>query len=203
MPPSRYAKGFVGSVKQAHLAAAKIRCYLEKGDRGRADQAFLDLALAIDVHHGILLSEHAKLDRLEQDNDRLRSEVERRRVERDSAQEHERAAATMRTQEDDRQSQEENARLRAEVEAIRSELERARVTHSLPTRGRHEGQHEMERQGLESQLRLVHQDLDRTRSERDQARHRIIAMESTKFWKLRRSWFQLKRALHLPGADRE
>ena len=189
-----YAEGFVGSVKRAQLAAAKVRCYLEKGDRGRADQAFLDLAVAIDMHHGILLGEQAKQDHLGQENDRLRSELEQLRLERDRPAEHERAAAVA-WKETDGRIQEDNLRWRAEVDTLRSQLERAQSVLSRPTAGRYD----RERQELESQLRLTHQDLDRTHSERDQARNRIIAMESTKFWKLRRSWFQLKRVLHLPG----
>jgi 2-polyprenyl-3-methyl-5-hydroxy-6-metoxy-1,4-benzoquinol methylase len=36
-----------------------------------------------------------------------------------------------------------------------------------------------------------------------QAQARITAMETSKFWQIRKSWFQLKRSLNLPGADKE
>jgi hypothetical protein len=43
----------------------------------------------------------------------------------------------------------------------------------------------------------------RLQTELNWARCRIAGMESSKFWKLRRHWFRVKRALHLPGWDRE
>lgn len=36
-----------------------------------------------------------------------------------------------------------------------------------------------------------------------QAQQRIAAMETSKFWQLRKNWFQFKRSLSLPGADKE
>jgi hypothetical protein len=51
-------------------------------------------------------------------------------------------------------------------------------------------------QKIEAELRPARSDLDLAHS-------RIIAMESSKFWRLRRHWFRVKRALHLPGWDRE
>jgi 2-polyprenyl-3-methyl-5-hydroxy-6-metoxy-1,4-benzoquinol methylase len=36
-----------------------------------------------------------------------------------------------------------------------------------------------------------------------QAQARITAMETSKFWRIRKSWFQFKRSLNLPGADKE
>lgn len=53
---------------------------------------------------------------------------------------------------------------------------------------------------IETDLRAAQDDL---RSGLDLARSRITAMESSKFWRLRRHWFRVKRALHLPGWDRE
>ena len=53
---------------------------------------------------------------------------------------------------------------------------------------------------LDADLRAVRDDLWRARSGLDLARSRITAMESSKFWKLRRIWFRLLRGLHLPKA---
>jgi 2-polyprenyl-3-methyl-5-hydroxy-6-metoxy-1,4-benzoquinol methylase len=36
-----------------------------------------------------------------------------------------------------------------------------------------------------------------------EAQARITAMETSKFWQIRKSWFQIKRSLNLPGADQE
>jgi hypothetical protein len=43
--------------------------------------------------------------------------------------------------------------------------------------------------------------LEQTRLDLDLARGRIAAMESSKFWKLRRAWFQLKRAVGAAGTE--
>ena len=58
-------------------------------------------------------------------------------------------------------------------------------------------------QKIEAEFRAVRDDLSHARSDLDLARCRITAMESSKFWRLRRHWFCVKRALHLPGWDRE
>ena len=58
-------------------------------------------------------------------------------------------------------------------------------------------------QKIEAEFRAVRDDLSHARSDLDLARCRITAMESSKFWRLRRHWFRVKRALHLPGWDRE
>ncbi|AFZ03540.1 methyltransferase domain-containing protein [Calothrix sp. PCC 6303] len=42
-----------------------------------------------------------------------------------------------------------------------------------------------------------------TQQELLQAQARITAMETSKFWQIRKSWFQFKRSLNLPGADKE
>jgi len=44
-------------------------------------------------------------------------------------------------------------------------------------------------------------ELNRASAEIDVIRKRITAMESSKFWRLRRAWFRAKRALHLPGDE--
>ena len=56
-------------------------------------------------------------------------------------------------------------------------------------------------QKIDADLRAVRDDLWRARSDLDLARSRITAMKSSKFWKLRRRWFRVKRALRLPGWD--
>ncbi|MGF1492044.1 MAG: methyltransferase [Microcoleaceae cyanobacterium] len=45
--------------------------------------------------------------------------------------------------------------------------------------------------------------LNSTEMALEQARNRIIAMESSKFWKLRTKWFKLKRAMGLPDQEPE
>jgi hypothetical protein len=40
--------------------------------------------------------------------------------------------------------------------------------------------------------------LDQTQADLRQARTRIAAMESSRFWKLRRVWFRVKRSLGIP-----
>ena len=107
-----YAKGLVAEEKQTFIAAAELRCYLEKSDRPRVDRAFSRL----------------------------------------------------------------------------SDFALRTVDHL---------------QEVEADLRAVRDDLSQARSDLDLARCRIIGMESSKFWKLRRHWFRVKRALHLPGWDRE
>jgi hypothetical protein len=52
-------------------------------------------------------------------------------------------------------------------------------------------------------LQKIEAELPPARSDLDLAHSRITAMESSKFWRLRRHWFRVKRALHLPGWDRE
>jgi hypothetical protein len=52
-------------------------------------------------------------------------------------------------------------------------------------------------------LQKIEAELRPARSDLDLAHSRITAMESSKFWRLRRHWFRVKRALHLPGWDRE
>jgi hypothetical protein len=42
-------------------------------------------------------------------------------------------------------------------------------------------------------------ELEQVRAELDRVRGRVTAMESSKFWKLRRAWFRLTRALRGPG----
>lgn len=39
-----YAKGLVAEEKQTFIAAAELRCYLEKSDRPRVDRALLQLS---------------------------------------------------------------------------------------------------------------------------------------------------------------
>lgn len=104
-----YAKGLVAKEKQTFIAAAEVRCYLEKSDRPRVDRALLQL----------------------------------------------------------------------------SDFALTTVNHLKK---------------IETDLRAARDDL---RSGLDLARSRITAMESSKFWRLRRHWFRVKRALHLPGWDRE
>ena len=61
------------------------------------------------------------------------------------------------------------------------------------------------REGLlqeeEDELGRARTELARVQAEVHDARGRITAMESTKFWKLRRIWFRLKRTLHVPGLE--
>jgi glycosyltransferase involved in cell wall biosynthesis len=45
------------------------------------------------------------------------------------------------------------------------------------------------------------EELERARAEVDRLRGRIEAMESTKFWKLRRLWFRVRRAIGLSGQE--
>jgi hypothetical protein len=107
-----YARGLAGEEKQTFIAAAELRCYLEKSNRSRVDRALFQL------------SDFAR-----------------------------------------------------------------RTVGSL--------------QEIEAELRPIRDDLCQARSDLNLARCRIAGMESSKFWKLRRHWFCVKRALHLPGWDRE
>jgi glycosyltransferase involved in cell wall biosynthesis len=53
--------------------------------------------------------------------------------------------------------------------------------------------------GEEARLQSARVELEHVRTELSVARDRITAMESSKFWRLRRAWFRLKRALGLPA----
>jgi Glycosyl transferase family 2 len=50
-------------------------------------------------------------------------------------------------------------------------------------------------------LQAARVELEQVRAELDRVRGRVAAMESSKFWNLRRAWFRLKRALHLPADE--
>ncbi len=53
----------------------------------------------------------------------------------------------------------------------------------------------------DARLRAGFADVEEVRAELSLARGRIAAMESTKFWRLRRAWFRLKRTLRLPADE--
>lgn len=55
----------------------------------------------------------------------------------------------------------------------------------------------------ENKLRHLEAQLEQTKQERAQAINRITAMETSKFWKLRRSWFQLKQLIGVAGQKQE
>jgi hypothetical protein len=55
--------------------------------------------------------------------------------------------------------------------------------------------------GLEEQVEASRALSEKLLKERDQAAARIQAMESTKFWKLRRKWFLLRQFVGLPGPE--
>jgi 2-polyprenyl-3-methyl-5-hydroxy-6-metoxy-1,4-benzoquinol methylase len=54
---------------------------------------------------------------------------------------------------------------------------------------------------FQSQLNEVHSQWHQTQIELDHVRQRVIAMESSKFWLLRRIWLRLKRAIGLKVED--
>jgi GT2 family glycosyltransferase len=51
------------------------------------------------------------------------------------------------------------------------------------------------------QLKRSQNKLQQTKEELEQAQNRISAMETSKFWKLRKRWFQLKRLTGIPGQE--
>ena len=53
----------------------------------------------------------------------------------------------------------------------------------------------------QDQLQATRAALEQTRGDLHLARSRITAMETSKFWWLRRVWFRIKRALHIPATD--
>jgi len=53
----------------------------------------------------------------------------------------------------------------------------------------------------DARLRAGFADVEEVRAELSLARGRIAAMESTKFWRLRRAWFRFKRTLRLPADE--
>ena len=77
--------------------------------------------------------------------------------------------------------------------------ERARVLAQLDVRAAVEGQEALTREiaELRDTLDQARRDIAVIRHERDEARARIQAMELSRFWKLRRKWFRVKRALRL------
>jgi hypothetical protein len=71
----------------------------------------------------------------------------------------------------------------------------------FPT-GTHSSQIFAETNSLQSQLQRTQAQLHHTEAQLHQAHQRITAMETSKFWQLRKQWFQLKRRLGL-NSDRE
>ena len=51
------------------------------------------------------------------------------------------------------------------------------------------------------ELEQIHQQLQIAQTQKDDLKNLLIAMESSKFWQLRKYWFELKHKLHLPGED--
>jgi len=56
-------------------------------------------------------------------------------------------------------------------------------------------------QGVRAELTKAKSDLSLTQDQLIQARNRIEAMETSKFWMLRKSWFKLKKQLNLPSNE--
>jgi hypothetical protein len=57
--------------------------------------------------------------------------------------------------------------------------------------------HATREEALQAVLERASTELKQNREEARQARARITSMESSKFWKLRRIWFRLKRCVGL------
>ena len=53
----------------------------------------------------------------------------------------------------------------------------------------------------DARLQTLRAELEQLRAELDLVRGHITAMESSKFWRLRRAWFRLKRVLSLPADE--
>ena len=158
-----YAKGIVGTVKRAQIAAAKLRCYDEKKDRARIDQAFFDCERRSIRNMGCCSPNAAS-----------------------SIISHKRTPACWRKYSGSSRNQTPSLSRKRSSRGRERPL-RTDVTHL---------------QDIEEEFG-VRADLGQTRSDRDLARNRITAMESSKFWKLRHRWFRVKRALHLPGWETE
>ncbi|MCZ0901194.1 SAM-dependent methyltransferase, partial [Microcoleus sp. HI-ES] len=52
---------------------------------------------------------------------------------------------------------------------------------------------------VQMQLEKTENQLINVKQELEQAKCRVLAMESSKFWKLRSAWFQVRRSLGLAG----
>ena len=65
----------------------------------------------------------------------------------------------------------------------------------------HSAQLQVQLRDGHGQLQATHAALEQTRGDLHLARSRITAMETSKFWWLRRVWFRIKRALHIPASE--
>ena len=83
---------------------------------------------------------------------------------------------------------------------IRSELERSHSQVQQIQSNLEQSQSELERsqsqlQQTQSELEKLQSQLQDTQSELERSQNNILAMESSKFWKLRRVWFTIKHKL--------
>jgi hypothetical protein len=90
----------------------------------------------------------------------------------------------------------------AREQAVRAELEQTRqsLQTTLEEARQARDDHASREQALEADIEHTQQSLRMALEEARQARARITSMESSKFWKLRRIWFRLKRWVGL-GMD--
>jgi len=89
-------------------------------------------------------------------------------------------------------------RSQAEVERTQVQLQHTQAELELKQSQLHHTQIELELK--QSQLHHTHTELERIQADLVQAHARIIAMESSKFWKLRKIWFSLKQTLGLTNS---
>jgi hypothetical protein len=87
----------------------------------------------------------------------------------------------------------------AREQAAQAELERTRQTLRMALEEARQARedHATREEALQAVLERASTELKQNREEARQARARITSMESSKFWKLRRIWFRLKRCVGL------
>ncbi len=102
------------------------------------------------------------------------------------------------------QSQQESAQLRADVEQLNFHIDQLNSlleeydADAKDIHGRYADLHhyakQLEQESAQRQSQLE-QELDQERSHSETAQSRITAMETSKFWKLRKQWFKLKKSV--------
>jgi predicted nuclease with TOPRIM domain len=145
---------------------------------------------------------HSQLKQSQQESSQLRSQLEQSQQEfeqlhsqlKQSQQESERLHSQL------EQSQQESLQLRSQLAQSQrqsvqlvSQLEQSQQEF-LQLRSQL-AQSQQESTQLRSQLEQSHQESTQLRSQLTQSNERILAMETSKFWKIRKNWFKIKRTL--------
>lgn len=91
------------------------------------------------------------------------------------------------------ESKQESHQLRSQIEQLKQESYQLRLELE---------KHSQESEQLRSQLEKSQQESTQLRSDLEQSEQKIVAMETSKFWKIRKNWFKIKRTLGLANNEK-